>query len=67
MSSPQNDAKPALKGEIRNRIYQIWQDLASEKNYNIRALEIAPDQSKLFIEIHPTDPIHLVVKAFKGR
>lgn len=56
--------KPVLKGEIRNRLYQIWQELATE---NIRACEIAPDHIHLFVEIHPTDPIHLVVKAFKGR
>jgi putative transposase len=59
--------KPVLKGEIRNRLYQIWQELAVEKKWNIRALEIAPDHIHLFVEINPTDPIHLVVKAFKGR
>jgi putative transposase len=59
--------KPVLKGEVRNRLYQIWQELATEKKWNIRACEIAPDHIHLFVEIHPTDPIHLVVKAFKGR
>jgi putative transposase len=29
--------KPVLKGEIRNRLYQIWQELATEKKWNIRA------------------------------
>jgi putative transposase len=59
--------KPVLKGEVRNRLYQIWQELATEKKWNIRALEIAPDHIHLFVEINPTDPIHLVVKAFKAR
>jgi putative transposase len=59
--------KPVLKEEIRNRMYQIWQELAVEKGWNIRALEIAPDYIHLFTEINPTDPIHLVVKALKGR
>ena len=59
--------KHVFKGEIRNRLYQIWQELATEKKWNIRALEIAPDQLHLFVEINPTEPIHLVVKSFKGR
>lgn len=59
--------KKVLIGDVRNRLYQIWQELATEKSWNIRALEIAPDHVHLFVEIHPTDPIHLVVKAFKGR
>lgn len=59
--------KKVLIGDVRNRLYQIWQELATEKHWNIRACEIAPDHIHLFVEIHPTDPIHLVVKAFKGR
>lgn len=59
--------KPVLRGEVRNRLYQIWQELAVEKKWNIRDCEIAPDRVHLFVEIQPTDPIHLVVKAFKGR
>ena len=59
--------KPVLKGDIRNRLYQIWQELAIEKGWNIRACEIAPDHIHLFVEIPPTDPIHIVVKFFKGR
>ncbi|MBE9146784.1 IS200/IS605 family transposase [Planktothrix mougeotii] len=59
--------KPVLKGDIRNRLYQVWQDLATEKGWNIRACEIAPDHVHLFIEFPPTMPIHLVVKFLKGR
>lgn len=59
--------KPVLKGDIRNRLYQIWQELATEKNWNIRAGEIAPDHVHLFIEFPPTIPIHLIVRFFKGR
>ena len=59
--------KPVLKGNIRNRLYQVWQDLATEKGWNIRACEIAPDHVHLFIEFPPTMPIHLVVKFLKGR
>lgn len=59
--------KPVLKGDIRNRLYQIWQELATEKNWNIRACEIAPDHVHLFIEFPPTIPIHLIVRFLKGR
>jgi putative transposase len=59
--------RPVLKGEIRNRLYEIWAALATEKKWIIRACEIAPDHVHLFVEIHPTDPIHLVIKSFKGR
>lgn len=59
--------KPVLKGDIRNRLYQVWQELATEKGWNIRACEIAPDHVHLFIEFPPTTPIHLIVKLLKGR
>ncbi|MGL5064675.1 MAG: IS200/IS605 family transposase [Microcoleus sp.] len=59
--------KPVLKGEIRNRLYEIWTTLATEKKWIIRACEIAPDHVHLFVEIHPTDQIHQVIKSFKGR
>ena len=59
--------KPVLKGDIRNRLDQIWQELATEKNWNIRACEIAPDHVHLFIEFPPTLPIHLIVRFLKGR
>jgi putative transposase len=41
--------------------------LAIEKNWDILALEVAPDHVHLFISVKPTDTPHLVVKAFKGR
>jgi len=48
-------------------LFELWQELSSEKGWHVRAIEIAPDYVHLFLEIKPTDPIHLVVKAFKGR
>ena len=56
--------KKVLVGEIRDRLFELWQALSSEKGWHIRALEIAPDHVHLFLEVKPTDPIHLVVKAF---
>ncbi len=59
--------KPVLVDEVRDRLFQICAEIATEKNWNIRALEVAPDHVHLFVEIHPTDAINQVVKAFKGR
>jgi putative transposase len=59
--------KKVLVGKIRDRIFEIFSELATEKDWNIRALEVAPDHIHLFVEIHPTDAIFQVVKAFKGR
>lgn len=59
--------RKVLIGEVKTRLIQIFQELAIEKGWAIRALEVAPDHIHLFVEIHPTDAINQVVKAFKGR
>ncbi|NEO90068.1 MAG: IS200/IS605 family transposase [Moorea sp. SIO3G5] len=59
--------KKVLVGKIRDRIYEIFAEIALEKDWNIKALEVAPDHIHLFLEIHPTDAIYQVVRAFKGR
>jgi putative transposase len=59
--------KKVLVGEVKTRLIQIFQELAIEKEWVIRALEVAPDHIHLFVEVHPTDAINQVVKAFKGR
>ena len=59
--------KKVLIGEVKTRLIQIFQELAIEKEWAIRALEVAPDHIHLFVEVHPTDAINQVTKAFKGR
>jgi len=59
--------KPVMTGEVRDRLFQIISEVAKDHDWNVRALEIAPDHVHLFVEIHPTDAINQVVKAFKGR
>ena len=59
--------KKVLIGAVRDRIFEIFSEIATEKNWKIRALEVAPDHIHLFVEIHPTDAVYQVVKAFKGR
>lgn len=58
--------KPVLVGEVRLRLSQIITDVAVEKGWIIRALEIAPDHVHLLVEYDPKTPINSVVKAFKG-
>lgn len=59
--------RKVLIGDVKIRLIQIFQELAIEKEWAIRALEVAPDHIHLFVEVHPTDAINQVVKAFKGR
>ena len=59
--------KPVLVDAVRDRLFQVLNEVAADHLWNIRALEIAPDHIHLFVEIHPTDAINQVVKAFKGR
>lgn len=59
--------KPVLVGEVRLRLSQILTDVAVEKGWIIRAMEIAPDHVHLLVEYDPKTPINSVVKAFKGR
>jgi putative transposase len=59
--------KPVLVGAIRDRLFQIIYEVATERGWNVRAIEIAPDHVHLFIEISPTDAVNQVIKAIKGR
>jgi len=55
--------KPVLVDAVRDRLFQVLNEVAADHLWNIRALEIAPDHIHLFVEIHPTDAINQVVKA----
>jgi putative transposase len=59
--------KKVLVGEIATRMRQICLELSIEKGWDILALEVAPDHVHLFVGCKPSDPAHLVIKAFKGR
>lgn len=59
--------RKVLTGKVATRIRQIFLELAIEKQWDILALEVAPDHIHLFVAVKPTDTPHLVVKAFKGR
>jgi putative transposase len=59
--------KRVLIDEVPKRIRQIFAELAVEKDWDILALEVAPDHIHLFVSAKPTDTPHLIIKAFKGR
>lgn len=59
--------KKVLVGDVATRLRQVFLDLAIEREWDILAMEIAPDHVHLFVSVKPTDTPHLVVKAFKGR
>ena len=59
--------KPVLVGEVKLRLSQILTEVAAEKKWIIKCLEIAPDHVHILVEYDPNTPINSIVKAFKGR
>ena len=59
--------KRVLVGDVATRARQVFMELAIEKEWDILAMEIAPDHVHLFVGVKPSDAPHLVIKAFKGR
>jgi putative transposase len=53
--------------DLKSRCYAIFQEVAVEKNWTIKAIEIASDHVHLLVEYDPNHSIAQVVKAFKGR
>ena len=59
--------KPILKGEIRLRLSQILDSVAADREWIIKAKEIAADHVHLMVEYDENTPIAEVGRAFKGR
>ena len=59
--------KAVLVGKVKERLHQIITEVANEKKWFIKALEIAPDHVHLLVEHDPDTAINQIVKAFKGR
>lgn len=55
------------KEDLKLRGVQVFQEVAHEKRWVIKALEIASDHVHLLVEYDPHHSIAQVVKAFKGR
>ncbi|NEO74507.1 IS200/IS605 family transposase [Moorena sp. SIO3H5] len=59
--------KPVLVGEIKVRLGQILNEVASEKGWLLKAIEIAPDHVHVLVEHSSDVAIHEIAKALKGR
>jgi putative transposase len=59
--------RPILKGEIKDRVYEIVSEVALEKGWVIRAITIEVDHMHLFVKHQPNYSIVQVCRAFKGR
>jgi len=59
--------KKVLIGKIAQRLKEIFNQVAKEKDIDILALEIMPDHLHFFVSCQPQMTIHKIVKAFKGR
>jgi REP element-mobilizing transposase RayT len=56
--------RKVLTANIAKRCREIFQALATEKGWNILALEVAPDHIHLFVGVKPTDAPHLLNSLF---
>lgn len=59
--------RKVLVDEIEQDLRQIFYDVANEKNVEIKALEIMPDHVHMFISFDPRQPLHELIRLFKGR
>ena len=59
--------KPVLVGLIKERLREIIESVAQEKEIEIISFEIQPNHVHLFVSAYPSMPIHEMVKSFKGR
>jgi putative transposase len=59
--------KAILTGRIKERLENIISEVASERHWTVKALEVMPDHVHLFVSAEPNIPPNSVVKAFKGR
>ena len=58
--------RKVLIGNILNDLIKIFSSVAVEKNIEIKALEIIPDHVHMFISFDPRQPLHELIRCFKG-
>ena len=59
--------KELLTGKIEERLKEIIYEVCQEKEAELKAIEVMPDHVHVFIDVDPRQPLHLLIKAFKGR
>ncbi len=58
--------KEILKGEIQERLKQILQDIAQDKGFLIKTMEVMPDYVHVFVSAHPKLSPSYIYKMLKG-
>lgn len=59
--------KQLLTGKIEKRLKEIIDEVCSEKGVELKAIEVMPNHVHVLIDVDPRQPLHLLIKAFKGR
>lgn len=59
--------KELLTGKIEERLKEIIYEVCQEKEVELKAIEVMLDHVHVFIDVDPRQPLHLLIKAFKGR
>ena len=59
--------RKVLVDDIEKDLKDIFFEVAHEKEVEIKALEIKPDHVHMFISFDPRQPLHGLIKLFKGR
>lgn len=59
--------RKVLTGDIEKDLRQIFDEVAKEKDVEIKVLEIMPDHVHMFISFDPRQPLHKLIKLFKGK
>lgn len=59
--------KQLLTGKIEKRMKEIIDEVCSEKGVELKAIEVMSDHVHVLIDVDPRQPLHLLIKAFKGR
>ncbi len=58
--------KPILKGEIKEFLERLFEEIAQEYGFEILAMEIMPDHIHLFVSAPPKYSPSTIAKIFKG-
>lgn len=59
--------RKVLVNGVDVRLKEILYEVANENNVNIMSLEVMPDHVHLFVEMDPRQPLHIMIRNFKGR
>ena len=58
--------REVIQGKIETRLKELFQDIASEYNFEIKEQEVMPDHCHVFVSCHPKIAPSILVKLLKG-